>query len=433
MTELRRAINVWQGIALAVSMVVGSGLLGLPGLTLQAGGLHAAVAGWLLTSLAAVPLIWIFSQLGLRFTSSAGLTLYAQEAAGEWARFAAIAVLVGTFVIGIPALALIGGAYAQHLLGLRPSLTPLVAIAILAATTGVNLLGVRFANWVNIGSLAALITLVAVVVLLNPGYYVTGLSFVPGLVTGTAPVHYPDLWRVCVLLFWAYLGWENLSFGLEEFHRPRRTIPLVYWGSFAVVLILYLSLAFTSIGAAASGRAVTGASGLVALVSGSWAGKLLVGVMVLVIVANANAWVFGASRLAFAAGRDGILPQALARISSRDVPWVSLLALLGGYVIVIVASHFAGVTVSTLIPLVSQNFLVLYVFSILAFWRTERGWSRWVISTAAALMCGFFLSGFSWWAAYPAILVALGYLSYCRAKSRRVPSNETQIPVEVDA
>lgn len=433
MTELRRAINVWQGIALAVSMVVGSGLLGLPGLTLQAGGLYAAVAGWILTSAAAVPLIWIFSKLGLRFTSSAGLTLYARKAAGEWAGHAAIAVLIGTFVIGIPALALIGGAYAQHLLGLPPSLTPWIAVAILAATTAVNLLGVRAANWVNAGSLAALMGLVAVVVLLNPGYYVAGLSLIPGVATGATPVHYAELWQVCVLLFWAYLGWENLSFGLEEFHRPQRTIPLVYWGSFGVVLLLYLSLAFTSIGAAASGKAVMGASGLVTLVSGTWAGRFLVAVMVLVIVANANAWVFGASRLVFAAARDGVLPRAMARLSSNNVPWASLLALFVGYSLVIAASRIWGISVSVLIPLVSQNFVVLYAFSILAFWRTERGWSRWAISAAALLMCAFFLSGFSWWAAYPAVLLSLGGLTYVWTKSKHDPENSPKIHVEVSS
>jgi amino acid transporter len=433
LSELRKTINVWHGIALAVGMVVGSGLLGLPGLTLEVGGVHAAAAGWLLTSAAAVPLIWIFCRLGLKFTSSAGLTLYAKRAAGEWAGHAVTAVLLGTFVIGIPALALIGAAYTQHLVGLPPMATPWLAVAILGVTTAVNLLGVRIAGWVNAASLVALVLLVAVVVLLNPDYCVTGLSVLPELARGQVQLRYQDLWQVCVLLFWAYLGWENLSFGLEEFRRPARTIPLVYWGSFAVVAVLYLALAFTSIGAAASGQAVAGASGLVALVSGSWAGRLLVGVMVLVILANANAWVFGASRLLFAAGRDGVVPPVFARLSAKDVPWVSLLALCGAYAVVIAATSATGVTVSTLIPLVSQNFLVLYAFSIVAFFRSERGWERWVVTPLALVMCVFFLSGFSWWAAYPAALLALGYLSYRRTKVADRQSQMVEDPEEVHA
>src|SRR5262249_41089064 len=152
-----------------------------------------------------------------------------------------------------------------------------------------------------------------------------------------------------------------------EIRNPRRTIPLMYWGSFAVVVLLYLSLAFTAIGAAASGEAVTGASGLAALVGTGVTGELLGAGVGVGVGGDAHGWVFGASRLVFSAGRDGILPAGLAKVSN-GVPWVSLVALFGAYAAVILGTQVWGVTVSALIPLVSQNFLVLYAFSILAFW-----------------------------------------------------------------
>ncbi|HEX3290449.1 MAG TPA: hypothetical protein VHR46_03580, partial [Gaiella sp.] len=82
---LQRLITVPHGIALAVSMVIGSGLLGLPGIALSEGGIHGAALGWVIVVASVVPLIAIFSRLGLRFASAAGLSRYAEVAAGSWA------------------------------------------------------------------------------------------------------------------------------------------------------------------------------------------------------------------------------------------------------------------------------------------------------------------------------------------------------------
>src|SRR5437660_1272985 len=116
--ELKKSLTVGRGVAWAVSMVVGSGLLGLPGLALEAGGPAGACLGWLATTLVSLPLVHIFAKLGLKFTSSAGIARYAQAAAGEWAGYAATAVLAGTFMICIPVGTLIGAAYLQRLLHL---------------------------------------------------------------------------------------------------------------------------------------------------------------------------------------------------------------------------------------------------------------------------------------------------------------------------
>src|ERR671933_687564 len=81
---LERRITLAHGVALAVSMVIGSGLLGLPGIALQEGGLHGAAAGWLVAVLSVVAPVAVFSRLGFRFASAAGLSRYAEVAEGPW-------------------------------------------------------------------------------------------------------------------------------------------------------------------------------------------------------------------------------------------------------------------------------------------------------------------------------------------------------------
>lgn len=422
---LRQTISVWRGLALAVSMVVGSGLLGLPGLALAEGPATAA-AGWMFSILAVVPLIYVFARLGLRYTSAAGLSRYAQEAVGPWAGHAVTAVLCGTFTVGIPALALIGAAYLQRLLGLSESSISWLAIAILAAVTLANVVGVRLASVVNTVSLVALIGMVVFLVIRNLPAVGAGVERFGASLGGQLDTSYVAVWGVCALLFWAFLGWENMSFGLEEFKNPRWSIPMVYWSSFGVVSLLYLALGVMSVGAVILGNNVDGPAGVASLVGDGWFGSALIAIMVLVILANANAWVFGASRLIYSAGDQRILPSALGRLSRTGIPRVSLLVLLAGYTVLILVIHVSGTSVSTPILVVSQNFLVLYVFSIVAFWRSERGARRWIVTPICVLSCGFLLSGFTWWIAYPVGLIIVGYIAYRRRQQTGAgkPSND---------
>ena len=423
MTELRKTITVWQGTALAVSMVIGSGLLGLPGIALAEGGVDATAVGWMLTALAAVPLIAIFSTLGLRFTTAAGLSRYAEAAAGRWARYAVAVVMVGSFPVGIPALAIIGGSYAQRLFGAPEWTVGWLAAGILSLVTAANLVGVRVAGYVNSASVVALVLVVAGTALARPADLGHGVEVTAQAATGGGDMDYLAVWTVCALLFWAYIGWENLSFGLEEFREPSRTIPRVYWASFALVVVLYVVLGLTTVGAQDRGLDLTGPSGLVTLVDQTPVGRLLVVVMVLVVLANANAWVFGASRLVFAAGRDGVLPRAFGRLSTRDVPAVSLLTLLAAYLAVIAIATAGNVSVTRLILIVSQNLIVLYAFSIVAYWKTTSGPRRTVVTVTAAVSWAFLLSGFSWWITYALLLLLLGWLRYRRHRTAdREPS-----------
>jgi amino acid transporter len=408
---LERLITVPRGIALAVSMVIGSGLLGLPGIALSEGGVHGAALGWVVAVVSVVPLIAIFSRLGLRFASAAGLSRYAEVAAGPWAGSGVSLVMAGSFAIGVPSLGMIGGAYLRDLFGTSHGSTAWFSIGILALVTLANLAGVRLAGVINTASLA-----VVAVVALKVGYLDSGLHVLRAS-AGGEDVRYFDVWTVAAVLFWAFIGWESLSFSLEEFHEPERSIPIVYWASFGIVALLYLALGFTSIGADAKGVHIAGASGLTALIRETPVGDVLLPLMILVILANANAWVFGASRSIYAAGREGILPRPLGRLSRRRIPAVSLLTMLAVYVAVILVVQYGDLSLTRLILIVSQNLLVLYAFSIFAYWRTEGGGARWLVAALALASWAFLLSGFNYWIAYPAALLALGFLTYRRRRA----------------
>jgi O-antigen ligase len=47
----------------------------------------------------------------------------------------------------------------------------------------------------------------------------------------------------------------------------------------------------------------------------------------------------------------------------------------------------------------------------------ERGGTRWLVAALALVSWAFLLSGFSYWIAYPAALLLLGFLTYRRRRA----------------
>ncbi|WP_089340162.1 APC family permease [Burkholderia singularis] len=415
MTTLRRQISLSSGIALAVGMVIGSGLFGLPGLALQISSPQTAAWGWLICTLACVPLIWIFAVLGARFASAAGISRYVEAALGQRAEYGVTAVLCGTFPLSVPALAMIGGSYALTAFGIEPERLLVVSALFLLSAVLFNLSGVRTTTLINKVSLLLIVATVLILAALR----------LPDLITGgrlwTAPdftaIHPASLWKVTVLIFWAYLGWENMSFGLEEFKNPNKTIKQVYFLSFVTVVVLYFALAATMNGASIHDSNVNVTQGIAHLVPAQWRQLFSIATLV-IILANANAWVFGASRLFYSAGRNGLLPDIFGKLDRRGIPRNALLLLAGCFAAVLLASAIFHLKIEDLVLIANQNFLVLYVACLYCFWKIETGPSRWPLMVLGSASCAFLLAGFSYRMLYPIALLIAGML-YQQYRAKR--------------
>jgi amino acid efflux transporter len=442
MTELKKTVTLGRGVVLAILMVIGSGLLGLPGLVADAGTVQEVVFGWLLIILAAMPLIQICAELGKKFPYSGGLFHYAREAVGEWGGYAVTALVCGSFILGEPAVALIGGEYLQHIFGLSDYGVHLLAFLIITAMTLITVAGVRLVSFFNYAAVVILLFLIAALTFYNFNFFSSGLVFsinalfegisgITGMVLGISgsdsPVHFPDpynVWKISALLFWAFLGWENMSFGLGELQNPEKNVKRVFWLSFGLTIFIYLMLAATSIGADADGIPLSGASGLVELVKFTPPGNLLIWLMGVVIIANVTCWNFASSRLVYASGKEEVLPAFLGEISKRGQPMASILSMYIAFVLVLLITCVFDISVSSLLMLVNQNFLFLYGFILLSYWKTETGWRRWVYSGFSFLSISFLVSGFTWKILYSVALTGIGYYGFVRKNAKKKEKEE---------
>ncbi len=406
---LKKKITPVSGIAIAVSMVIGSGLFGLPGLAISATNPLTALLGWGLVVLLMPPLIHVFSWFGRKHPSAEGISLYASMGFGRWSRPGIMMITCGTLAAGMPAFFLVGGNYIALLLDLEAARYAMpCALALACVTTAINLRGIEKLGWVN--------KIVVALVLLIVGYVsIRIFPSIPAAFHGVAPGALADIpiaqaWLAMSIVFWAFQGWENMTFGFAEIENPEINIPLIYWVSFALVSAIYIVFALAVFAGARQGLDVSGLGGVGALLPEGLLGRAALVVMVFILVANANSWVFGSSRAFFSAAELGLLPRSLGTINSRGVPARMLLAALVMYTIVILGMWHFRVDEHYAFLLTTQGFIILYGGAVIAFLRAARRWWDWLIGALAGAGWIFLMQGFGWMILYPIGLMVLGVL-----------------------
>lgn len=414
---LKRKISLLNGVAIAISMVVGSGLFGLPGLAIRETSPMTALLGWVLIVLLMPSLIYVFSWLGRQHPSSEGISLYASMGLGKWSRPGIMMITCGTLAIGMPAFFLVGGNYIAALLEMDTAQWSVPCALLLAGvTTMINLRGVEKLGFIN--------RLVVILVLCVVAYISTRtLPSIPAAfdeITASSLTEIPlaQVWLAMSIVFWAFQGWENMTFGFDEIENPKVNIPLIYWISFALVSIIYIVFALAFFAGARQGLSVSGLGGVAALLPGGPWGRLALVVMVFILVANANSWVFGSSRAFFSAAKLNLFPAALGVLNSKGIPVRVLIASLVTYSLVILTMWHFHIDEHYAFLLTTQGFIILYGGAVLAFMREVTRWWQWTIGLLAGASWVFLMQGFGWLILYPIALMLVGVLLNLRNAAR---------------
>ena len=360
--------------AMSVTIVVGAGLLTLPGLSYAQAG-RLGHLPWLLMSVLMLPLLAVFAFFARRHPSAGGVVGYIRLSLGPRLGAASEAIVIGTSSLGLPAIALIGATYLQQTL---PAL-PVAATAIGMVTIGLlfGMFGLRVSGAVQ----TAIATLIVLGLLgLCAGYWLhapsdTGPDVFPPAGNGVLPMDaLLGVLSALPLVLFAYTGWEITAFLAEDMRDPARNLPRSIWASFVIVTLLYVFVAWTVASAASADEGWRLAP--IAQLADSWlgvAGLRLTGIIAtLLILANVTGAFLSTSRALFSAGRDGLLPQALAQVDGRGLPVRAMLTGWVLYVVVILVTQTSGLGVETLLQLAGQNFFVLYLLAAMGYTRLQQ-------------------------------------------------------------
>ncbi len=369
-TGLSRALSFWDGVAIVVGTVIGSGIYLVPGNIARQIPSSAMVmliwlAGGLLTLFGALSL----AELGAAYPGAGGLYVYLRAAYGRLVAFLYGWGLLTLIHSGsIATLAVAFGLYLSQLLGLSPTGQKSASAVAILLLTIVNLFGLQSGKLVqNIvtcckgGGIALLI-----IMLLSAGGTAKASSTTP---PAPGPPLLLAIGAALVAVLWAYEGWHVVSFTAAEFRNPRRDLPRsLAWGALALGAIYLLSniayyhvlspaqLQATDRAAATAVRAAYGAS----------ATNLVTCLIVVSILGSINGMTLTGPRVYFAMAQDGLFFRSFGRLNAKShAPtiaivvqgiWSTVLATAGSFqqlftYVVFTAWIFYGISVFAVIVL----------------------------------------------------------------------------------
>ena len=354
---MRRAIKLRHAVALYVSSVLGSGILLLPGLAAIVAGPGSLLA-WALLCVASVPFAFTFASLSSRKPESGGIYSFAKEAFGP--HIATVTGwLFGLWVItGAPAITLIAASYLGYAFPLGRLDTLLLASLILVAAFVINYRGIVISNRVQLASVVSIVALLLVTVVTS-AFFVKAGNFSPFLPDGWLPVG-----TAAALIFWSFLGYENVSNMAEEFENPQRDFRRSILLSVGLISALYLSVSIVTVGTLAykAGGNIAPFAVMLSHVVGVYGSTGTAILAVFIIFSTVNAYTTGMSRVFYAVSRDGGLPRALDHINPRTkVPDRALIALFIPMIPPFIIYYVLNVSLETALLVPGGAAIVVYV------------------------------------------------------------------------
>ena len=198
-----------------------------------------------------------------------------------------------------------------------------VTLSLIAVSSIVIWLGVR--ESVRLGITFALIELFGLLLAIG-----VSIQFIGDVDYLELAAGFPEVMQGSALLFFAFLGFEQMANLAEEAKNPTKSLPRSIVLAVAIITVVYMLVAVTSV-SVVPWQELAESPAPLGLVVGTATGAEWSGVLsVIALFATANTVLFGlmaASRQAFGMARAGAISIRLASLSaSRGTPTVAIIA-----------------------------------------------------------------------------------------------------------
>lgn len=308
--SLRRSLGLTSLTFYGVGLILGAGIYTIIG---QAAGVagEALWEAFLVGSLAALLTGLSYAELATMFPRAGAEYVYLSKA---WPDLPWLPGTVGWVlaIAGVATTATVALAFAGYASRFAPFSPWLTAVGLIVIVSLLNIIGISEASWANV-----LITLIEIGGLL--ALIAVGIRD-PGLLEVFRTPPHAGVLSAAGLIFFAYLGFEDIANLAEEAVDPPRTIPRAILLSVAITTLLYVMVAAASVALLDPGKLAASPSPLADAMAA--ADPRLAGAMGgVALFATANTaliTVTAGSRLVFGMARGGDAPPIFARTAGRQ-------------------------------------------------------------------------------------------------------------------
>ncbi|CDW57236.1 large neutral amino acids transporter small [Trichuris trichiura] len=335
--KLKQRIGLFNGCAIIIGVIVGSGIFVSPkGVLMESGSVGMSLLVWLLCGVFSLLGALCYAELGTSIPKSGGDYAYIKEAFGPLPAF--LFLWVSLVVINPSGNAITALTFANYVLqpvfGHCP--LPETAVRLLAALVICLLLFINCykVSWATKTQDVFTVTKVLALVIII-------ISGVVWLCMGNTE-HFREPWRGTILSpgstslafyqgIYSFAGWNYLNFVTEELKDPYRNLPRAIYISLPAVTLIYV-LCNMAYFAVLGVDEVIESNAVAVSFANAFMGKFAVLMPVFVAcstIGSLNGVLFASSRMFFVGARDGQLPELLSMINYKLVTPLPSLVILG--------------------------------------------------------------------------------------------------------
>lgn len=321
MSELKRSLGLVECTLMGVGVILGAGIYALVGsAAVQAG--NAVWVSFLAAAVVAGFTGLSYAELSSFIPKAGGEYYYAQRAFGHFVAFLVTWLLLVGLAIASAAVALGFAGYFHAIFGTGIVLTACMLIAITAVLL---VYGIKQSAWV--AGFCTLLELAGLLVIIAVG--LPRLGAVDYLETSEAGIG--GVMAAASLIFFAYIGFEEIVQLSEETKNPTRNIPLAVLLSILITTVIYVLVAMCAV-SVLGWRELGASSAPLADVAAMSLGREVFFVLsVIALFSTGNTvliLVLSSARLLYGMAEDGSLPRGLARIHrTRQTPDLATLTI----------------------------------------------------------------------------------------------------------
>lgn len=321
LANTHKPLGFWTATSLVTGNMVGSGIFLLPASLALYGGI--SLYGWLLSTVGALALAFVFAQLARIVKGSGGPYVYCREGFGDLTGFL---VAWGYWLSIIAANAAIAIALVSYLsvfvpeLGQQGPLNTLVTLLFIWLLALVNIKGIKQAGQVQLTT-----TILKVLPLL--GIAAVGLWFFEP--SHFSPLNLSDqpassaIAATAALTMWAFLGMESATIAAAEVENPQVNVPRAAIAGTLIAAAVYIPANIAVMGLIEPARLAQSSAPFAdaaMMLWGTW-GYYLVGFGAVISCFGAlNGWTLCVGQVPMAAAKDGLFPGVFKQQTRSATP-----------------------------------------------------------------------------------------------------------------
>ncbi len=337
-----------------VGGIVGAGIYAIVG---EAAGLSGNMlwASFLVAATVALLTAMTYAEFVSRYPDAGGSFEYVKQGFNKTTALCFSILMLFTGIVAAAAIAISFSDYLGRLLEVPSYLTTLGVIVFMG---GVNAVGVQEASWFN--TLATVVTLAglgAVIYFSIPDWGSVPLTTLPevgvtGIVSGGA------------LIFFSFIGYEDLVKMAEETREPERTMPRGILISGVTVLVIYLLIAVSTVSVMGAERLARQSGPLAEVLRRSAGSTWATGIVIVALFATSKTIlsnILGTSRLLYDVARDGGMHwlQRLTKVNDHTGTPILAIVLITG-----IAMAFALIGNLKTVASISNIFIMLVFLAV---------------------------------------------------------------------